>query len=175
MNPLLPPKLESKREDCPTPSLLLFPLSSSLSFLQELDGVMDEIQCTLFELGSHVATPRDANTSEELRAMTAFRDGPARVAQLEHLIYALDDRLPPLSSFILPAGDAATTAVVRLPKIEDNCSLLCSLVSFSFLLHGLHFHAFSFFLHAHFVLFFYFSFFLLLFFLFFLLFLLVFR
>lgn len=79
--------------------------------LRGLGPVLYELQCTLFEIGSHVATPRDSTTSEELRAMTAFADGAARVSGLEALIDELDARVPALKAFILPAGGAGTTAL----------------------------------------------------------------
>lgn len=69
----------------------------------ELDGELAEIQNDLFDAGADLATPEDKSgeTRERLRV------APAQVERLERAIDALNARLSPLRSFVLPAGSAA--------------------------------------------------------------------
>lgn len=63
-----------------------------------LDGVLRRLQNELFDVGSELATPRDA-VYEGM-----FRVGEAEVRALEHLIDECQKDLQPLKSFILPGG-----------------------------------------------------------------------
>lgn len=64
-----------------------------------------DIQCTLQELGSHVATPRSKGTHEKRLARTEF--SAERTDALEAWIDSMDESLPPLTNFILPSGGVA--------------------------------------------------------------------
>ena len=64
--------------------------------------MLARIQNELFDLGADLATPLDmADTGMALRIL------PAQVERLEHEIDAMNERLSPLSSFILPGGSRA--------------------------------------------------------------------
>ena len=63
------------------------------------------IQCTLQDLGSHVATPRDTDKHKKKMARTEF--SIERTDVLEAWIDAMDETLPPLTTFILPSGGVA--------------------------------------------------------------------
>ena len=64
----------------------------------KLDQILQVIQNELFDLGSELATPPDA----EYEGM--FRIGSAEVDALEALMDQCQEDLEPLSSFILPGG-----------------------------------------------------------------------
>jgi len=66
-----------------------------------LDGLLRRIQSDLFELGAQLATPGDA----------AERITLAHVETLERAIDTHDDALPPLTSFVLPAGTPLAAAL----------------------------------------------------------------
>ena len=63
-----------------------------------LDDVLRKIQNQLFDVGSELATPADA----EYEGM--FRIGDGEVTELEHIMDACQKDLAPLKSFILPGG-----------------------------------------------------------------------
>jgi cob(I)alamin adenosyltransferase len=69
------------------------------------------VQNELFDLGADLATPGDDFTPSEM----VLRIVPAQVERLERAIDALNEHLPPLTSFILPGGSAgaATLHVAR--------------------------------------------------------------
>ncbi len=72
-----------------------------------LDPILARIQNDLFDLGADLATPpaeREAKTP-------ALRIVPAQVARLEQEIDALNGRLEPLTSFVLPGGSPAAAAL----------------------------------------------------------------
>ena len=64
---------------------------------------LGRIQNDLFDLGADLATPAGSDG--------ALRIVPGQVDWLEAQIDAANDRLAPLTSFILPAGTAAATAL----------------------------------------------------------------
>ncbi len=65
-------------------------------------AMLGRIQNELFDLGADLATPLDmADTGMALRIL------PGQVARLEGEIDAMNARLAPLTSFILPGGGAA--------------------------------------------------------------------
>jgi len=65
-------------------------------------ALLGRIQNDLFDLGADLATPGNDFAPSEM----TLRITPAQVARLEHEIDALNEGLPPLRSFILPAGPA---------------------------------------------------------------------
>lgn len=65
------------------------------------------IQNDLFDLGADLATPGEDFTP----APMALRIIPAQVGWLEGAIDALNEALPPLTSFILPGGSAGAAAL----------------------------------------------------------------
>jgi cob(I)alamin adenosyltransferase len=72
----------------------------------ELDALFARIQNELFDLGADLATPERKGKAlgyEPLRILEA------QVTRLETDIDALNGRLEPLASFVLPAGSAAAT------------------------------------------------------------------
>ena len=66
---------------------------------QTLDTVLSRIQNDLFDLGADLCTPEDGR-----RAEGALRIITSQVEWLETEIDKINDRLEPLSSFILPGG-----------------------------------------------------------------------
>lgn len=72
--------------------------------LDPLDGDLESLQGELFSVGADLATPRQA-------AERTPRLGPAHGARLERLIDRYEEGLPPLTRFILPAGNAAGAAL----------------------------------------------------------------
>jgi cob(I)alamin adenosyltransferase len=73
----------------------------------ELDGMLGRIQNELFDLGADLATPAKPDEAEGSK----LRILDSQVARLEAEIDALNERLPPLQSFILPGGTAAAAAL----------------------------------------------------------------
>ena len=69
-----------------------------------LDGMLVRIQNDLFDLGADLCVPPAAN--EEPGA--SLRIVPAQVTRLEDDIDTLNAELSPLTSFVLPAGTAAS-------------------------------------------------------------------
>jgi cob(I)alamin adenosyltransferase len=73
----------------------------------EVDAMLARIQNELFDLGADLAMPPKADEAEG----SVLRVSDAQVSRLEGEIDALNDRLPPLQSFILPAGTPAAAAL----------------------------------------------------------------
>jgi cob(I)alamin adenosyltransferase len=72
------------------------------------------IQNDLFDLGADLATPSLGNGGDDFEpSEMVLRIVPAQVARLEAEIDAMNADLPPLTSFILPGGAAATLHVAR--------------------------------------------------------------
>ncbi|EGG17972.1 hypothetical protein DFA_06638 [Cavenderia fasciculata] len=64
---------------------------------------LEEIQCLLFDLGSHIATPRTEGSSSSMHlARTEFSE--THVEKIELAIDEMDKYLAPLKNFILPGG-----------------------------------------------------------------------
>ena len=72
-----------------------------------LDAILARIQNDLFDLGADLATP--PSRREELRP--SLRIAAAQVTRLEAEIDALNARLEPLTSFVLPGGSPAAAAL----------------------------------------------------------------
>jgi cob(I)alamin adenosyltransferase len=66
-----------------------------------LDPMLARIQNDLFDLGADLATPERA----EPLPFEALRIQPSQVERLEREIDMLNEDLPPLKSFVLPAGE----------------------------------------------------------------------
>jgi cob(I)alamin adenosyltransferase len=71
-----------------------------------LDGVLEQIQAQLFVLGAELATPKGHRARIGLPLLDA-----ADIAALEAEIDRLEAGLPPLSSFVLPAGSPGASAL----------------------------------------------------------------
>lgn len=74
-----------------------------LAGLPELDAMLAEAQNDLFDLGADLATPERGK--EDLRMLDS------QVERLEREIDRLNETLAPLTSFVLPAGSAASAAL----------------------------------------------------------------
>ena len=70
-------------------------------------AMIGRIQNELFDLGADLATPGEDFAPSEM----ALRIVPEQVARLEREIDAMNERLEPLRSFILPGGAAAAAHV----------------------------------------------------------------
>jgi len=66
----------------------------------EADAMLARIQNDLFDLGADLCTPEDGAKAGALRVVAA------QVERLEREIDAMNERLKPLDSFILPGGSA---------------------------------------------------------------------
>lgn len=71
----------------------------------DLDAMLSRIQNDLFDLGADLATPEDEENDPRRRP--ALRIDQVQVDRLEAEIDAMNARLSPLTSFILPGGSAA--------------------------------------------------------------------
>jgi cob(I)alamin adenosyltransferase len=75
----------------------------------ELDAMLGRIQNDLFDLGADLAVPEREGKAERLRVLST------QVERLEHDIDALNARLKPLTSFVLPGG-APAAAYLHLAR-----------------------------------------------------------
>jgi cob(I)alamin adenosyltransferase len=73
-----------------------------------LDAMLARIQNDLFDLGADLATPEDAQREHR---HTPLRILDTQVARLEAEIDELNERLAPLTSFVLPGGSPAAAAL----------------------------------------------------------------
>lgn len=69
----------------------------------ELDHMLARIQNDLFDLGADLCIPEDGSET----AAKALRISEAQVERLEREIDAMNEKLQPLRSFVLPGGSAA--------------------------------------------------------------------
>jgi cob(I)alamin adenosyltransferase len=67
----------------------------------EVDAMLGRIQNDLFDLGADLAVPEREGNAERLRVLST------QVERLEREIDQLNDRLAPLTSFVLPGGKPA--------------------------------------------------------------------
>lgn len=72
----------------------------------DLDRTLVEVQNALFDIGADLATPAGARQRDQLTPMSADD-----VTWLEETIDRFSAELEPLSSFILPGGDASGAAL----------------------------------------------------------------
>jgi len=73
----------------------------------ELDALLERIQNDLFDLGADLATPEQ----DEKPEWEPLRVVDSQVERLEREIDAMNARLSPLNSFVLPAGSPAAAAL----------------------------------------------------------------
>ncbi|MFZ0269176.1 cob(I)yrinic acid a,c-diamide adenosyltransferase [Caulobacter sp.] len=73
----------------------------------ELDALLERIQNDLFDLGADLATPEQNEKPE----WEPLRVVDSQVERLEREIDAMNARLSPLTSFVLPAGSPASAAL----------------------------------------------------------------
>ena len=73
----------------------------------QLDQMLERVQNDLFDLGADLCTP---DTGEKLE-YEPLRIVPDQVTRLEKEIDALNEKLEPLKSFVLPAGTPAAAAL----------------------------------------------------------------
>ncbi|MBL8556696.1 MAG: cob(I)yrinic acid a,c-diamide adenosyltransferase [Phenylobacterium sp.] len=73
----------------------------------ELDAMLARIQNELFDLGADLSTPPRDGEAEG----SVLRVSDGQVTWLEGAIDALNDKLPPLASFVLPGGTPAAAAL----------------------------------------------------------------
>lgn len=73
----------------------------------ELDGMLSRIQNDLFDLGADLATPE----TEQKPEFEPLRMTPQQVTRIENDIDALNSKLSPLRSFVLPGGSPASAAL----------------------------------------------------------------
>lgn len=73
---------------------------------QPLDDLLERIQSQLFVLGAELATPAAHRKRLSLPLL-----GAAEIEQLERSIDELEAELPPLQSFVLPAGSQGASAL----------------------------------------------------------------
>lgn len=73
----------------------------------ELDALLERIQNDLFDLGADLATPEQ----DEKPEWEPLRVVDSQVERLEREIDAMNARLSPLTSFVLPAGSPAAAAL----------------------------------------------------------------
>lgn len=73
----------------------------------ELDALLERIQNDLFDLGADLATPEQ----DEKPDWEPLRVVDSQVERLEREIDAMNERLSPLTSFVLPAGSPAAAAL----------------------------------------------------------------
>ncbi len=66
----------------------------------DLDAMLARIQNDLFDMGADLSMPQDGKSQEALRI------APVQVERLEREIDAMNARLQPLTSFVLPGGTA---------------------------------------------------------------------
>ena len=78
----------------------------------ELDAMLGLIQNDLFDLGADLAVPQREGKSERLRMLSS------QVERLEHDIDNLNEKLTPLTSFVLPGG---TPAAAHLHLARTIC------------------------------------------------------
>ena len=78
----------------------------------EIDAMLGRVQNDLFDLGADLAVPERDGQPERLRMLAT------QVERLERDIDALNDRLAPLTSFVLPGG---TPAAAHLHVARTVC------------------------------------------------------
>lgn len=81
-------------------------LARSLLGEPDIDKALVEVQDALFDVGADLATPSGAPQREHLKPISA-----EDVAWVEGVIDHFSNELDPLSSFILPGGDASGAAL----------------------------------------------------------------
>jgi cob(I)alamin adenosyltransferase len=81
----------------------------------ELDAMLGRIQNDLFDLGADLAVPERKETTKKAERLRVVAN---QVERLEHDIDALNEKLAPLTSFVLPGG---TPAAAHLHVARTIC------------------------------------------------------
>ena len=81
--------------------------SATDATLTSIEATLARIQNDLFDLGADLSLPRRPDEAPG----AALRIAPSQVESLERAIDALNEKLEPLRSFVLPAGSAASAAL----------------------------------------------------------------
>ena len=81
-------------------------LARSMDAPPELDALLATLQDQLFTVGATLATPKSAKASSYIPKLD-----PAWVEAMEQKLDAFAEALPPLTSFILPGGSKAASAL----------------------------------------------------------------
>jgi cob(I)alamin adenosyltransferase len=71
----------------------------------DLVATLTETQSRLFDLGAHLATPPEAQKAETILPVLET----LWILALEQAIDALDQEIPPLTAFVLPGGNEASS------------------------------------------------------------------
>ncbi len=85
------------------------------------DAMLGRIQNDLFDLGADLCTPEDASPKHP-----PLRVSQAQVDRLEHEIDAMNERLAPLDSFVLPGGSAAAAQLHLARTVTRRAERLIS-------------------------------------------------
>lgn len=91
----------------------------------DMDAMLARIQNDLFDLGADLATPELAGEAEA----NALRIASAQVDRLEREIDAMNERLQPLESFVLPGGSALAAHLHHARTVARRAErLVCAAV-----------------------------------------------
>src|ERR1700740_2044284 len=85
-----------------------------LAGLPELDAALGLIQNDLFDLGADLAVPQREGKAERLRMLSS------QVERLERDIDRLNEKLQPLTSFLLPGGTPAAAHPLAARAGKNN-------------------------------------------------------
>jgi cob(I)alamin adenosyltransferase len=72
----------------------------------DTDAMLSRIQNDLFDLGADISAPEDGRKAPSSQNKGRLRISPAQVERLEREIDAMNEKLSPLTSFVLPGGTA---------------------------------------------------------------------
>lgn len=72
----------------------------------EMDAMLARIQNDLFDLGADLSAPEDGRKAPSSQHKARLRIAGAQVERLEREIDAMNEKLAPLKSFVLPGGTA---------------------------------------------------------------------
>jgi cob(I)alamin adenosyltransferase len=72
----------------------------------DTDAMLSRIQNDLFDLGADLCSPEDSRKAPSSQNKGRLRISPAQVERLEREIDAMNEKLSPLTSFVLPGGTA---------------------------------------------------------------------
>jgi cob(I)alamin adenosyltransferase len=91
----------------------------------DMDAMLSRIQNDLFDLGADLCVPEDGRAAEG-----ALRIAEAQVERLEREIDAMNEKLSPLNSFVLPGGTALASHLHMARAIARRAeSLIAELAS----------------------------------------------
>jgi cob(I)alamin adenosyltransferase len=92
----------------------------------ETDAMLARIQNDLFDLGADLSAPEDSRKGSPSRHGARLRITGAQVERLEREIDAMNEKLSPLSSFVLPGGTAlaARLHLARAIARRAECAIV---------------------------------------------------